>query len=84
MGDGLILTFQTVTYANNYFNIGEYDKKLNYLNLGLKICEEQGYKRKIVDYLNQFGDAHLLKGEYDQALDYYTRSIDIIKELMRW
>ena len=36
MGDGLILTFQTVTYANNYFNIGEYDKTLNYLNLGLK------------------------------------------------
>ena len=67
--------------ANNYSNIGEYDQALNYLNVGLKICEEQGYKRKINNYLYQFGDVHLLKGEYDQALDYYTRSLEIIEEL---
>ena len=52
------------------------------MNLGLKISEEQEYKRIINSYLLLFGEVHLLKGEYDQALDYYTSALDNIEELV--
>ena len=67
--------------AHNYFNKGEYDQALDYLNRALTICKEQGYKRKIVLFLNMIGDVYLLKSEYDQAADYYTQSMKINEEL---
>ncbi len=75
------MTRSTSGIASNYYNMGEYDQALNYLNLGLKISEEQGYKRIINSHLFLFGEVYLLKGEFNKALEYYTRYLDNIKEL---
>jgi two-component system NarL family sensor kinase len=57
------------------------DSALYYCNKGLELTKKIDYKSGLGSILNSFGKIYYKKGDYDLALDYYNRAIDVLKKV---
>ena len=77
----------TATSYNNiggvYYNLGDYDKALDYYNKSLSICLEVfgGHHPYVATSYNNIGGVYKNLGDYDNALDYYNKSLSIRLEV---
>ena len=65
-----------------YDKIGVIDSTLHYLKRSLNISEINGYKDVIAVMLGEIGELYFETGDYEQAIDHYTQSIRVLKNVV--
>ncbi|MDD3052016.1 MAG: tetratricopeptide repeat protein [Candidatus Cloacimonetes bacterium] len=66
--------------AYTYTYIKQTDEAVNYFESALDFAEMEQNRDKISIVLSNLGSIHLDLNDYDKAIDYYKRSIDVIGE----
>lgn len=75
-----------IVRANNYLfhiskSIGDYKGSIEYIDTAIEIAEQHNFKDFILSILyRNKGNAHFLLNEYDEALKFYFKDYDIVKE----
>jgi tetratricopeptide (TPR) repeat protein len=64
-----------------YITLGEYERALTHLNMGLRLFERAADRRGVAATLDDVGQLALLRGEYEQALDFHRRALTIKREI---
>lgn len=76
----------TPVYLNigqNYQEMGEMEKAVEFMSLGLDEAMQAGETRFQLTALNNLGIVYFGLGQYDKAADYYTRALAMAKEAGR-
>ena len=66
--------------GKNYANISDYTKSISYSNKALSIAENNNYKRSQAEIYEQLGNIYLAKKNYQEAKDYYVKSLHFFEE----
>lgn len=64
-----------------YYQKGNIEKSVEFLEKGLKIQEELGEKQEIANSLNSIGAIYFNSGKSDKALTYFLKSLQIAREI---
>ncbi len=64
-----------------YFDIGEYDKAIEYQNLSLEIEKNINNQRETVARLIDIGTVYEYSGNYQKALAYYNQALKLQREI---
>lgn len=73
------IIFNNISVA--YLNLGENEKSLTYSNKSKLICETLGYERGLAIACSNIGEAYFYKGDYEIALEYYQKTLEIEQRL---
>lgn len=65
--------------ANLYFDIGEFDKSLDYSQKSQIFAEEAGNKRAMAGNYGRIGNIYNIRGEYQKSLEYHQKSL-VVRE----
>lgn len=75
-----------IKIANSYNNLGvlnlnrwQFNIALEYFNIAKNIYEENKNKAVIANIYSNIGNVHRLKGDYTQAAEYYSKTIETLK-----
>lgn len=58
-----------------------YEEALEYYHTALSLYEELGHRAETASSLRNLGYVHHLRGRYDQANEYFSRSIELLEQL---
>ncbi|MDN5202098.1 tetratricopeptide repeat protein [Fulvivirgaceae bacterium BMA10] len=64
-----------------FYNIGNYDRTLEYFFQGLRIVEKTGDKSKLAGTLNNIGVVYAENKQLEKALEYYQKSLELKEEI---
>jgi CHAT domain-containing protein/tetratricopeptide (TPR) repeat protein len=67
--------------ANVYFDLGDFDKSLDYSQKSLAVAEEAGNKRAVAGSLGRIGNIYNVRGDYLKSLEYNQKSLAIREEI---
>ncbi len=65
--------------GNSYFQMGKYNKALNYYFQELELRRKYNINPLNDDFLDQLAKVYTAMGQYDKALDYHKRAINLIR-----
>ncbi|MEW5936597.1 MAG: tetratricopeptide repeat protein [Candidatus Thermoplasmatota archaeon] len=84
IGEGRTAEYGRICFSKGYpyWKKGELDKAMSLFQTALKTFEETGAEQKdIGNALRAMGNIHLSKGEYDDALQYYEKSMAVMEKV---
>ena len=70
-----------ILLALNFSNLGDYHKSADLNFQALRIFEKLDYKKGIGQVFGQIGSVYYFQENYDKALEYYTQSLNIAREI---
>ena len=67
--------------GNAYFSLGDFEKAIQYHELGLKIAKEVGDRAGEEKSYANLGNAYFSLGDFEKAIQYHESHLKIAKEV---
>ena len=81
IGDKDLLARISGNIASVYFDLGDFDKSLDYSQRSLAAAEEIGDKRLIANSLGTIGNTYNIQGNYLKSSEYHQKSLAIREQI---
>src|SRR5690606_8702923 len=73
-GNELLQTINLTNISNLYYDLGDYDTALEYVQKCVPIFEKYNSTTRLIDANNTLGDIYFKKHEYAKALTFFERN----------